>query len=79
MTAELRARLDEAIWVDPERMSGSPCFRGTRVPIQSLIDFLEEGETVDQFLEVYPHIARRQVVAVLDCAGNQLSECASSV
>jgi uncharacterized protein (DUF433 family) len=71
--------LIEAIWVDPGRMSGAPCFRGTRVPVQSLIDFLEGGETIDQFLELYPSVTREQVLAVLDLANLQLVECASSL
>jgi uncharacterized protein (DUF433 family) len=60
--------LNEAIWVDPGRMSGAPCFRGTRVPVQSLIDFLEGAETIDQFLALYPSVTRKQVLAVLDLA-----------
>jgi uncharacterized protein (DUF433 family) len=60
-------------------MSGTPCFRGTRVPVQSLIDFLEGGETIDQFLALYPSITRQQVVAVLDVANTQILECASSL
>jgi uncharacterized protein (DUF433 family) len=79
VTAEQRNRLDEAIWIDPARMSGTPCFRGTRVPVQSLIDFLEGGETIDQFLALYPSITRQQVVAVLDLANTQILECASSL
>jgi len=47
-------------------MSGAPCFRNTRVPIQSLIDFLEGGETVDEFLVLYPAVSREQLVTVLD-------------
>jgi uncharacterized protein (DUF433 family) len=46
------------VWVNPQRMSGTPCFRGTRVPVQSLIDFLEGGETIDQFLNLYPSITQ---------------------
>ena len=65
MTADQKARLDEAVWVSPQRMSGTPCFRGTRVPVQSLIDFLEGGETLDQFLALYPSITRQRVLAVL--------------
>ena len=79
MTAEQRVTLNEAIWVDSDRMSGIPCFRGTRVPVQSLIDFLEGGETIDQFLELYPSVTRKQVLAVLDLANFQLVECASSL
>ena len=79
VTAEQKSRLDAAVWVSPQRMSGTPCFRGTRVPIQSLIDFLEGGETIDAFLRLYPPITREQVLAVLDFANGQLLECASSL
>jgi uncharacterized protein (DUF433 family) len=79
VTAEQRNRLDEAIWINPGRVSGTPCFRGTRVPVQSLIDFLEGGETIDQFLALYPSITRQQVLAVLDLANTQILECASSL
>ena len=79
MTAEQKRTLDEAIWVDPRRMSGTPCFRGTRVPVQSLMDLLEGGETIDQFLELYPSVTRRQVLTVLEFANHQILECASSL
>jgi uncharacterized protein (DUF433 family) len=71
VTAEQRHRLDEAIWTSPERMSGTPCFRGTRVPLRSLIDFLEGGESIDQFLALYPSVTRQQILAVLDLANTQ--------
>jgi uncharacterized protein (DUF433 family) len=77
MTSSQRAALDAAIWTDPQRMSGAPCFRNTRVPVQSLIDFLEGGETVDDFLVLYPAVSREQIVTVLDFANRQLIECAS--
>jgi uncharacterized protein (DUF433 family) len=79
MTVEQKRRLDEVIWVNPQRMSGAPCFRGTRVPVQSLIDFLEGGETIDQFVQLYPAITRQQVLTVLDFANDQILECASSL
>lgn len=60
-------------------MSGEPCFRNTRVPVQSLIDLLETGETIDNFLDLYSAVAREQVLAVLDLANAQLLECASSL
>jgi uncharacterized protein (DUF433 family) len=66
VNAEQRIRLDQAVWVNPRRMSGAPCFRGTRVPVQSLIDLIEGGETIDEFLKLYPAITREQVLAVLD-------------
>jgi uncharacterized protein (DUF433 family) len=77
VTAEQKRRLDEAVWVNPQRMSGTPCFRGTRVPVQSLIDFLEGGEALDQFLQTYPAIAREQVLAVLDFANSQIRSTVS--
>lgn len=79
MTESQRKELDQAIWVDPQRMSGTPCFRNTRVPIQSLIDLLEAGETIDAFLALYPSITRQQVTIVLDLANDQLLQCASSL
>jgi uncharacterized protein (DUF433 family) len=79
VTADQKNRLDEAVWVSPQRLSGAPCFRGTRVPVQSLIDFLEGGENIDQFLKLYPDITREQVLAVLDFANRQIVECASSL
>lgn len=79
VTAEQKSRLDQAVWVNPQRMSGTPCFRGTRVSVQSLIDVLEGGETIDQFLNLYPSITRQQVLSVLDFANSQLLECASSL
>ena len=79
MTAEQKSRLEAAVWVSPSRMSGAPCFRGTRVPVQSLIDLLESGETTTQFLEFYPDVTLEQVRAVLDLANSQVVECASSL
>lgn len=52
--------------IDPEKLGGTPVFRGTRVPIQNLFDSLESGESLEQFLEQYPTVSRKQVVAVLE-------------
>lgn len=79
MTAEQKNRLDESIWVSPHRMSGVPCFRGTRVPVQSMIDLLEGGETIGDFLKLYPSVTRDQVFTVLEFANSQILECASSL
>jgi uncharacterized protein (DUF433 family) len=49
--------------VDPEIMSGEPCFAGTRVPVRALLDYLESGETLDEFLEQYPTVSRKQAVS----------------
>ena len=56
------------IWVNPERMSGAACFYGTRVPIQNLFDYLEGGESLDEFLEGFTGVTRVQAIAVLESA-----------
>ena len=50
---------------DPEILGGTPVFAGTRVPVQSLFDHLEAGDSIDDFLEGFPSVKREQVVAVL--------------
>jgi uncharacterized protein (DUF433 family) len=47
-------------------MSGTPVFRGTRVPVATLIEYLEGGETIDDFLEGFPSVKREQVIAFLE-------------
>jgi len=47
-------------------MSGTPCFAGTRVPIQNLIDYLEGGDSIDEFLEDFPSVTREQVISFLE-------------
>jgi uncharacterized protein (DUF433 family) len=78
MTAEQKGLLGEVIWVDPERVSGTPCFKGTRVPVQNLLDYIEGGSTIDEFFEDYPSVTRNQVIQVLELAKAQLVECVSS-
>ena len=46
-------------------MSGAPCFNGTRVPVQNLFDYIEEGEPLDEFLEGFPNVSREHAIAVL--------------
>ena len=53
------------IWVDPERLSGAPCFKGTRVPVDSLFTNLESGLSLDEYLDCFPDVSREQAVAVL--------------
>ena len=65
MTTEQKTALAGVITVDKEIMHGTPCFTGTRVPVQTLIDFLETGDSIDGFLEVYPHMLREQIHAFL--------------
>jgi uncharacterized protein (DUF433 family) len=60
--------IEGVIWIDPERVSGEPCFINTRVPIQNLFDYLETGHTLDDFLEGFPPITKEQAVKVLELA-----------
>ena len=53
---------------DPEILGGTPVFVDTRVPVQSLFDYLEGGETLDQFLRQFPSVKRDQAIAALDMA-----------
>ncbi|MYC67543.1 MAG: DUF433 domain-containing protein [Acidobacteriia bacterium] len=53
---------------DPKISGGTPVFRGTRVPVQSLFDYLEGGETLDQFLDQFPSVTKEQALAALDLA-----------
>ena len=54
------------ITVDPEIVSGTPVFRGTRVPVDALINNLEVGLTLDEFLENFPTVTREQALQILD-------------
>ena len=54
--------------IDPEIMSGAPVFRGTRVTIQTLFDHLENGKTLDDFLEGFPSVTKENALAVLELA-----------
>jgi uncharacterized protein (DUF433 family) len=51
---------------DPEILGGTPVFIGTRVPVRSLFDHLEAGDSIDDFLEGFPSVRREQVIAVLE-------------
>jgi uncharacterized protein (DUF433 family) len=62
---------------DPEVMSGTPVFRGTRVPVQTLIEYLEAGDSIDEFLEGFPTVTRDQVIAFLEEAKEKLVESVS--
>jgi len=53
-------------------MSGAPCFAGTRVPIQNLIDYLEGGDSIEEFLEGFPTVSREQVIAFLEEAKDRV-------
>ena len=60
--------VEGVIWIHPDRVSGAPCFVKTRVPIQSLFDYLESGALLEEFLIGFPPITREQAVKVLELA-----------
>ena len=69
--------LEQAIWVDLGRMSGAPCFRGSRVPVQQLFDWLADGVSLDEFVKEF-HIDRAAAVAVLQAAGSEICRQSSA-
>jgi uncharacterized protein (DUF433 family) len=66
--------MKRAISCSPDVMGGTPVFSGTRVPVQALLDYLESGETIDDFLAGFPTVSREQVVAFLQQAKEHLIE-----
>jgi uncharacterized protein (DUF433 family) len=60
------------ISASPEIMGGTPVFTGTRVPVQTLLDYLKAGESIDDFLDGFPTVTREQVIALLEEAGKQV-------
>jgi uncharacterized protein (DUF433 family) len=67
-----RDDLAEIFHSDPEIMGGTPVFTGTRVPVQNLVDYLEGGETIDDFLAGFPTVRRAQVIAFIEAACGHL-------
>jgi uncharacterized protein (DUF433 family) len=63
---------DPLITTSPQRLSGTPVFAGTRVPVQTLIEYLEAGDTLDEFLMDSPSVTREQAIAVLELAKSVL-------
>ena len=63
---------EPVIIVDPEVMNGTPCFRDTRVPFKNLIDYLEGGHSLGEFLQQFPVVTREMAVQALEEAKNSL-------
>lgn len=61
----------------PDVMGGTPVFAGTRVPVQTLLDYLEAGESIDDFLSGFPSVSREQVIEFLEQAKDRLIAAAS--
>ena len=59
---------------DPRILGGTPVFRGTRVPVRILLEHLEEGDRIDDFLENYPSVTREQAVSLIELAIEQLTK-----
>ena len=67
------ATLDSVVQTDPEILGGTPVFRGTRVPVKNLLDYLAAGDSLDQFLDDFPTVKREQAVAALELARDLLT------
>ncbi len=63
---------EQIITASPEVMGGTPVFAKTRVPVQTLLDYLKAGESIDDFLEGFPSVTKEQVVAFLEEAEEQI-------
>ena len=63
---------DALITKSPDRLSGTAVFAGTRVPVQTLIEYLEAGDSLDEFLDDFPSVTREHAVAVLELAKSAL-------
>ena len=66
-------KADEIISVNPEVLGNQPVFKGTRVTIESLFDYLESGETMDQFIDDFPSVSKDQAIAVIEIASKLMS------
>jgi uncharacterized protein (DUF433 family) len=69
---------DAVIHCDPDILGGTPVFVGTRVPLKNLIDYLERGYSLDEFIDDFPSVSREQAVAALEAAGQILAAHAHS-
>ena len=65
---------ERVVVTDPEVMGGTPVFAGTRVPVQTLIDYLQADETIEDFLDGFPTVTREQVLRFLEAARDRLAE-----
>ncbi len=66
-------KVKDYINIDKEILSGNPVFKGTRVPIQTLFDHLENGISLDEFLSDFPTVAKEQAIAVIEIASKILT------
>ena len=64
--------LSKVFHIDPEIMGGAPVFTGTRVPVKNLVDYLEGGESIEEFLAGFPTVKREQVIGFIEAATEKL-------
>ena len=64
--------MERAVVIDSDIMNGTPCFRGTRVPFSNLIDYIEGGHSLTEFLEQFPSVTREMAVQALEEAKDSL-------
>ena len=74
MTKENLSTIAGIIHSDPEIMGGTPVFTGTRVPLQNIIDALEGGDSIEDFLEAFPTVTREQAITVIEAGKLTLLE-----
>ena len=74
---EARLPLDQLIRIDPDVMSGTPVFASTRVPVQTLLDYLEAGDSIEDFLAGFPGVRRIQVISFLEEAKERVLAAAA--
>jgi uncharacterized protein (DUF433 family) len=65
---------ESVITASPDVMGGTPVFAGTRVPVQTLLDYLKASESIDDFLEGFPSVSKEQVIAFLEEAEEQIAK-----
>lgn len=64
---------DSIVNKDPDILGGTPVFAGTRVPVKAIFDYLENGDSLDEFLDDYPGVSREQAVGVLELARHSIT------
>lgn len=77
MPLEQKLSIHEIVMIHPAIMHGTPCFAGTRVPVQTLLDYVAEGDTLDAFLADFPGVTREQATGLLTLAQERLLESIS--
>jgi len=66
--------ISELITVDPDILGGTPVFKGTRVPVKTLFEYLGDGLSLDYFVETFPSVTRKQVAAILELGLHQIED-----